>query len=112
MGTHGHHALQGSVRIHRILGNVCLERNLRAFDKHHSPRFVVGGGVPVVGIVEPGEVRRDTDRIATGFDVGQHTWVPHALLALAVRAVAIQVAKLSHECALANAGPAHDGYAH
>ena len=36
----------------------------------------------------------------------------HALLTLAVRSVAIQIAQLTHEGALPDAGSTHDGDAH
>ena len=78
----------------RILRNVRFEGNARAFEKDDAARTVVVGGVAIVRVVEAGEIRGNTHRVAPCFDVFEHPGIPDALLPLAVRSVAIQIATM------------------
>ena len=46
-------------------------------------------GISIIGVVQPREVSRHLRRIDAGVDIFEHAWIPDALFALAVRAVAI-----------------------
>lgn len=46
--------------------------------------MVVACGVTIVGVVEAGEIGRDTDRIPSGGDVVEDARIPDAFLAFTV----------------------------
>ena len=96
----------------RVFRHVRFERDARALEKDHAVRAVVQRGVAIVGVVEAREVFGDADRVDAGGDVFEDARIPDALLALAVRAVVIQVGELADERALSDTGTADDGYAH
>ena len=73
---------------------------------------IVQRGVAIVGVVEAGEVLGDAHGIDARRDVLEDARIPHALLALAVDAVVIEVGKLADERALPDTRSADDGYAH
>jgi len=70
---------------------VRLERNARALEKDDAAGAVVERRVPVIGVVEPREVFGDARGVDAGGDVFKDPRMPDALLALAVRAVVIEV---------------------
>jgi hypothetical protein len=106
------HVTQGSVILGRILRHVGFERDARALEEDHLIRRVVPRGVAIVGVVKAREILRDADRIDAGGDILEYPRIPHALLALAVRSVVVQVGKLPHQRALAHAGPADNCHSH
>jgi hypothetical protein len=91
---------------------VCLERETRALEKNDATGVVVGQGVPIVGVVQFSEVCGHADRVAAGFDIGEHPRVPHTLFTFTVGAVVIQVGKLTDQSAFADAGTADDCDSH
>ena len=103
---------QRGVILGRVFRHVRFERDARALEEDHAVRAVVQRGVAIVGVVEAGEVFGDADRVDAGGDVLEDARIPHALLALAVGAVVIEVGELADERALADTGSADDRYAH
>ncbi len=95
-----------------VLGHVRFERDARPLEEDHPVGPVVLGRVAVVRVVDAGEILGDAHRVPAGGDVFEHAAVPHALLALSVGAVVIEVAKLANQRALADSGASDDGDTH
>ncbi len=92
---------------------MCASSVMRAPSKKITRlRAIVQRGVPVVGVVEPRKVFGDTDGVDAGGDVFEDAGIPDALLALAVRAVVIEVGELADERALPDTRSADNGYSH
>ena len=98
--------------LERVLRHVRFERDPRALEKDHAVWAVVQRRVPVIRVVEAGEVFGDTHGVDAGGDVFENSGVPDSLLAFAVRSVVIEVCKLADERAFTNARSADNGHAH